>query len=383
MIEPITIVGTGLAGYNLARELRKHAPDVPLRIITADAGEFYSKPMLSNALSTGKTAQQLAMKSAEQMAAELKAEVLVRTRVTAIHAADRALDTSAARLSYGKLVLALGADTFTPGLEGDAAGDVLSVNDLAGYAHFRHCLEGKRRVVILGAGLIGCEFANDLAASGHHHVEVVDLAAWPLSRLLPEVAGVRLKQSLAAIGVGFQLAASVKLVSRQDDGYRVSLSNGAILEADLVVSAIGLRPRIALASEAGLAVNRGIVVNRLLETSEPGIFALGDCAEVDGQVLPFVLPIMQAVRALGPTLAGKPTAVSYPAMPVVVKTPACPTVVSPPSAGAIGEWQIEQSETGLKALFKDNAGNLLGLALLGSATAERQALSPLLPSILA
>lgn len=378
---PITIIGSGLAGYNLARELRKHAPDAPLRIITADAGDFYSKPMLSNGLATNKTAQQLAMKSAGQMAAELKAEVLSATHVSAIHAADKAIETSAGRFEYDKLVLAMGADTFTPGLDGDAAGEVISVNDLADYGRFRTALEGKRRVLLLGAGLIGCEFANDLAASGHQ-VEVVDMAAWPLSRLLPEAAGRHLRLALEKLGVTFHFGASARSVAHHAAGYAVALSNGMAVETDLVVSAIGLRPRIALAQAAGLAVNRGVVVDRHLRTSDPHIYALGDCAEVDGQVLPFVMPIMQAVRALGPTLAGKPTALSYPAMPVMVKTPACAAVVSPPPTGAEGEWHIESSETGIKALFKSPDGTLLGMALLGAHVSERQALAASLPAIL-
>ena len=99
-----------------------------------------------------------------------------------------------------------------------------------------------------------------------------------------------------------------------------------------------LRPRTSLAHEAGLAVNRGIVTNRLLATSAPNVHALGDCAEVDGHTLPYVMPIMQQARALAATLAGTPTPVLYPAMPVIVKTPACPTVVCPPPL--VGKFTI-------------------------------------------
>jgi len=382
MTAPITLVGSGLAGYNLARELRKLLPDAPLRIVTADAGDFYSKPMLSNALTANKTAAQLAMKPVGRMVEELKAQVLNHTRVSAIDRTAKVLHTEAGELPYSKLVLALGADQLLPGLAGDAAAAVISVNDLADYAHFRELLEGKLRVVLLGAGLIGCEFANDLAASGRQ-VDVVDLANWPLSRLLPEMAGQYLHEKLAGLGVRFHFGTSVQAVDGAAGGYRVSLANGEVLEAELVLSAIGLRPRLQLASAAGLVVNRGIVVNRLLQTSDPDIYALGDCAEVDGQVLPFVLPIMQAARALAPTLAGTPTPVVYPAMPVVVKTPACPTVVAPPAMGSGGAWQVERSETGVKAMFRGEQDQLLGFALLGAATSERQALAQQLPAVLA
>jgi rubredoxin-NAD+ reductase len=379
---PITIIGTGLAGYNLARELRKQDADVAIRIVTSDAGDFYSKPMLSNGLAGNKTAAQLAMKPAAKMADELRAEVLTGVRVTSIDVHTHQLETSNGRFEYSKLVLAVGADPFTPPMSGDAVGKVICVNDLSDYARFRQLLEGKRRVILLGAGLIGCEFANDLASQGVE-VDAVDMAAWPLSRLLPEAAGRHLQAALSALGIRFHLGTSTESVDAVGDGYRVRLANGEVIEAELVLSAIGLRPRTSLAAAAGLATNRGIVVDRLLQTSATDIYALGDCAEVDGHVLPFVLPIMQAVRVLAPTLLGKPTPVSYPAMPVVVKTPCCPAVVSPPPAGAAGAWQIEAGPEGLKALFMGADEQMLGMVLLGTATSERQALAPKLPAILA
>ncbi|MGQ5523176.1 FAD-dependent oxidoreductase [Chitinimonas sp. PSY-7] len=382
MTPPITIVGTGLAGYNLARELRKQAPDVPLRIISADKGDFYSKPMLSTGFASKKTADQLVMKPAQKMAEELKAELLTATRVARIDAGNRRLHTDKGEFNYDKLVLALGADTFKPVLSGEAADTVLSCNDLADYALFRHQLEGKQHIALLGAGLIGCEFAHDLAASGRQ-VTVIDMAAWPLSRLLPEQAGRYLQQKLVDLGVQFHLGTTVKALDRRGERLLLTLGDGSQLAVDLALSAIGLQPRTALAANAGLVVGRGIQVNRFLQSSDPHIYALGDCAEVDGQVLPYVLPIMQAARALAASLAGKPTAVVYPAMPVVVKTPICPTVISPPAHGAAGAWQVEAIEGGLRALFKDPADNLLGFALLGAATADRQALVPHLPPVLA
>ena len=113
------------------------------------------------------------------------------------------------------------------------------------------------------------------------------------------------------------------------------------------------------------------------------MFAIGDCAEVAGLVLPFVMPIMHAARALAATLAGKPTAVSYPAMPVLVKTPACPTIVAPPANGAAGEWRIEETADSVQSLFMDASGKLLGFALNGAATAGRARLAQQLPPVLA
>jgi rubredoxin-NAD+ reductase len=160
------------------------------------------------------------------------------------------------------------------------------------------------------------------------------------------------------------------------------LNNGGTIEADAVLCAVGVKPRTTLAGEAGIEVNRGIVTDRQLRTNAPNVYAMGDCAEVAGHVLVYVAPLMAAARALAATLAGEPTAVSYPAMPVAIKTPACPVVVSPPAKDAEGEWHFEGDAPDIKALFRSGVGDLLGFALTGQAVKERMALAKELPDIL-
>jgi rubredoxin-NAD+ reductase len=380
-MNPIVIVGSGLAGYNVARELRKLDKETPLAIISADSGHFYSKPMLSSALGAGKTPQSIPMNSAEQMASQLNAIVRTKTRVTAIDPANHAIRIGDETINYSKLVLGLGADQIRLPITGSAADRILTVNDLDDYAHFRATLADKSTVALIGAGLIGSEFANDLT-SGGHKVEVIDIAAHPLSRLLTPEGGAMLQRKLAELGVVWHLGTSVATLDAEGEKVRVTLANGHKFTAGVVLSAVGLKPRTALALAAGIQVSRGIVVNRKLESSAPDIFALGDCAEVEGLVLPYVMPIMHSARALAATLAGKHTHVSYPAMPVLVKTPACPTIVSPPPAGVDGKWTVTADAEGVKSLFHDASGKLLGYALNGKATAERAALTQQLPPVL-
>ncbi len=149
-----------------------------------------------------------------------------------------------------------------------------------------------------------------------------------------------------------------------------------------MLSCVGLRPRTALASAAGIHTARGIAVDRFLATSAPDVYAMGDCAEVEGLVLFYVMPLMNAARALAKTLAGAPTPVGYPPMPVVVKTPAHPVVVSPPSPGVMGAWKIEVLEAGVRALFFDADNKLRGFALTGTAVSEKNALVKELPALL-
>ena len=371
----VVILGSGLAGYTLAREFRKLDKDTPLTILSRDHAGFYSKPMLSNALASNKTAATLVMKSAEKMATELNATVRAHVHVEGFSTANQAVHLQGGEvIAYRDLVLAVGADTLHISLEGSGAAEVISVNDLDDYARFSQRLEGVKTVAILGAGLIGCEFANDLLHRGIS-TTVIDLADRPLSRLLPADASAFLRGKLEAAGVQFRFGLAVKEVNKISAGFDLQLTDDSHIQADLVLSAVGLRPRVGLAEAAGVQVNRGILVNRLLTTSAAHVQALGDCAEVEGHVLPYVMPLMQQARALAATLTGTLTAVVYPAMPVMVKTPACPTVVCSPAPHAAGEWQVSSSTDACDARFIGTDGSLAGFALLGTATAQKQALA--------
>lgn len=379
--DPLVVVGSGLAGWTLIREFRKLDGDSRIVLVTADSGDFYSKPMLSNALAQGKTAAQLVTTPAEPMAAQWKVTLLKGAKVGRIRPQGRRIELhgSEAEQPYAKLVLALGADPIRLPLTGDAAGEVLSVNDLNDYRIFRERLEGVETVAILGGGLIGCEFANDLAGAGYR-VTVIDPSPYPLAGLLPEPAGKALLEPLGRLGITWVFGKAVQAVDRANSGCRLTLGDASTLPAERVLSAVGLRPRTALAAEAGLACKRGIVVDRTLQTRDPHIFALGDCAEIDGQVRPYVLPIMHAAKALAQTLAGQPAEVAFPPMPVVVKTPACPVAVLPVARDAAGAWQTEAGENGVRMRFLTPDGRLIGFALAGGRVAERMAMTRLLAS---
>ena len=377
----IVIIGSGLAGYTLIREIRKLDKEAPITLVTREPGYFYSKPMLSTALASKKEPENLISTSSENMATQLNINSLSQTDVNAIDTNQQIIVTTKGNLSYGKLVLALGADQIRIPLQGDAATQVLTVNDLEDYAAFRKAISGKKKVSILGAGLIGCEFANDLVLGGYE-VDVIDLAPQALGRLLPEAAAHELQDRLTKAGVRWHFGTTVGSISNGDDSLIVELTNGQKLLSDVVLSAVGLKPRLDLAKAAGISTNIGIAVNRELQTSATNVYSLGDCAEVDGLVLPYVMPIMQAARALANTLLGKVTTLTYPAMPVMVKTPAFPTIVSPPAQGSEGDWKIAPIDDGLEARFESADGSLLGFVLLGAATAQRASLTKELPPLL-
>ena len=378
----IVIIGSGLAGYTVIREIRKLDKTVPITLVTKEPGYFYSKPMLSTALASKKEATQLISTPADGMATQLEMTILSNCDVNSINPSAQTIQTSKGEVPYGKLVMALGADQMRLPLQGNATNEVITVNDLEDYARFRTAIADKKKIAILGAGLIGCEFANDLVLGGYA-VDVIDLAPQALGRLLPEAAALELQSKLSAAGVNWHLSTTVQSIDRHGDSLQITLANGNTITSDVFLSAVGLKPRIELAKAAGINTAIGIEVNRELETNIKNIFAIGDCAEVEGLVLPYVMPIMQAARALAPTLLGQATALTYPAMPVMVKTPALPTIVSPPAKGAEGKWTTTPVEGGLEARFESADGKLLGFALMGTATAQRGALTKELPAMLA
>lgn len=381
-MDPVVVVGAGLAGYSVARETRKLDREIPLVVVAADSAHFYPKPQLSNAIATKRLPEHIAQSDAHQMSEQLGATVRANVRVTGIDTQGAHVNLGGESLRYSHLVLALGADQINVPLAGDASDTVVTVNDLTDYGKFRALIEGKRHVTIIGGGLIGCEFANDLVAGGLS-VAVVDTAPQPLSRLIPTEGGEFLRRALSELGVRWFLGTSVASVDHAPDGLRrVQLANGENFATDTVLSAVGLRPRMSLASAAGIRTNRGVVVDRHLRTSADNVYALGDCAEIDGLVMPYVLPIMHSARALAVSLTGTLTQATFPPMPIQIKTPACPIVVASPIPGLAGRWHTEGTDGGLRCLYLGADGALLGFALLGKATQERLALTRQLQSIL-
>jgi len=369
---PIVIIGTGLAGYSLVREFRKLNRDAPVLMLTRDDGHSYSKPMLSTGFTKGKSADAISLADPGKMAAQLNVSIRNFTEVSRIDPDTKSLYIGTEVLAYKQLVLANGASVKTLNFKGSDHPNILSINDLMDYRRFREKLLGKQRVLVMGAGLIGCEYANDLL-HGEFQITVVDPAHTALNGLIPDFAGKAVVQGLERKGVQFMMKCFVKEVIAHESHLVAILNNGKQVEADLIISAVGLKPELALAKSAGLKCNIGVVTNRFLETSHAEVYALGDCAEIDGHVLLYVLPLMASARALAKTLNGEHTPVSFSAMPVVTKTPACPVVVCPPLEQN-GEWFVEQDDINIKASYVNHRGEILGFVLTGECVSDKQSL---------
>lgn len=370
----IVVVGAGVAAMALVRELRRRDPAVPIQVLTQDAGDYYYKPRLSNAFSRGQTRVELVQAERAALERSLDFRIEPHSEVARLDLAAGKLEVDGRARRYQRLVLALGAGPLRPPLPGLTSRRVFFLNHLDDYERLRQQLVNQRRILIIGAGLIGCELGNDLALAGHT-VALTDLAPRPLARLVSPELSARLHTALAALGVHWALSRRITQLVEDGTSITALFGDGGYLEADLVICAAGVMPRVALAREAGLVVARGIVVDATSTTSAPGVHALGDCAERPEGWLPFVAPLAHTVPALAATLLGTPTAAQVPRLPVQVKTRSFPLLVLPPPPDAAGDWETRRSSADAdERVFRSDQGHITGFSLGGEAVRTKDLL---------
>jgi len=369
---PLIVIGTGLAGYSLVREFRKLNKETPVLMISRDDGHSYSKPLLSTGFTKQKSADDLSMGDIGKMASQLNVSIRNFSEVSHISPENKEISIGSEVLAYSKLVLASGACVNRLSFPGSELENILSINDLMDYRTFREKIADKKHIVIMGAGLIGCEYANDLL-NGEYQVTLIDPSTTALNGLIPDFAGDAVVQGLESAGAKFRLQQTVESVVENQQGLSATLNDGSVINCDLIISAVGLKPELTLAQIAKLECDKGILTNAYLETSNENIFALGDCAQIEGLVRLYVLPLMTSARALAKTLNGEKTPVQFGIMPIATKTPACSVIVCPPLT-INGEWCIEQEGINISAKFLSFDKKILGFVLTGDRVKDKQSI---------
>ena len=382
-MSPIIIMGAGHAGITLVRQIRMKDKYVPIILISQDAVHHYYKPSLSKALSLGKTADDLVMSSMAELTEDLNVKIFQHTCVTGVFPNKQKIIIQGKELSpeilpYQALVFAIGANTINLAFKGDGQDSVHSINNLADYQVFRQRIHKKKKVMVIGAGFVGCEFASDLSLAGFK-VDVVDRGAWPLQKSLPKPLGDAIEHSMARGNVNWHFNNQVVSVFKKDNNahqptLEVTLNSGDIIETDVILSAVGIRPSTELADKCGINTHKGIIINDFAQTNLPNIYALGDCVEYQNTLLPFILPITSMAKSLANTLLAKPSVINIPSLAVPVKIPTCPTIICPP-VNQDGHWQVVGSAMDLEARFVNANGDTLGFALTGKATSQKHVLT--------
>lgn len=309
MAEPLIIIGKGMAATRLVEELGQRALGRhAIAVIGAERRPAYNRVLLSPLLAGEINEADLALKPAGWWR-ERGVSTLYGRAVLSI---DRAARTVALAdglvLPYGKLVLATGSQPVRPALPGGTLPGVATFRNIGDVETMRsYAVEG-RRIVVIGGGLLGIEAAYGLARAGGR-VTLLHLVDRLMERQLDAEGAALLASAIAARGITLRLCASTAGFIGGDRLEAVALQDGTVIPADLAVLAIGVKPNVDLARAAGLAVNRGVVVDDGLASDDGSIFAIGECAEHRGQVYGLVEPAYEQARVLAQRLAGQ--AASY------------------------------------------------------------------------
>lgn len=371
----IVIIGAGIAGWSTAAAIRQRDPDTPIVLLSASAADYYPKPMLSMAYAQQREPDEIVEISGPAKAAELDVVLREHTKVIAINTKRKRLLTTRGSLYYHKLILATGASQAILRCHGDGAEDVIRINDLDSYRQLRTRLSRPgMRVAIIGAGLIGCELAEDLARGGHE-VTLIERGNQLLAQLLPKTIAESLRQQLSEHGIHCLLQREVNAIHRYEHGLLISLQDEDVVQADVIISAIGLVPNTRLAAAAGLACGRGIIVAKEnMCSSDPDIYALGDGAQIDQHCYAYIEPIHRQAQTLAAALAGESQAFE-PRQPLIrIKTPSLPLVVCPPPNAHKGHWQLIAADAKGHHMNCVADGELVGFALSGNFTQHGQQL---------
>ncbi|MFI5612381.1 FAD-dependent oxidoreductase [Amycolatopsis sp. NPDC051903] len=314
----VVVAGYGMAGARLADEIRRRDPDaerVRLTIVGAEPHPAYNRVLLSSVLAGGLTAATVRLHD-EDWAARTDVDLRLGESVVAIDREHRTVETTGGVLGYDALVLATGAEPWLPPVEGLEPGPgVLTFRTLDDCTRILDAAQPGAPVAVLGGGLLGLEAARGLAGRGAN-VTVVHPHGHVMERQLDAGAGRVLARRLAELGVSFRFDATA---ARHLPGDGLKLDDGSFVPADLVVVAAGVRPETALAEAAGLAVDRGVLVDDLLRTSDGRIHALGDCARHDHAPAGLVQPAWEQAAVLADLLTGVDTAARYRGTRVVTR----------------------------------------------------------------
>jgi 3-phenylpropionate/trans-cinnamate dioxygenase ferredoxin reductase component len=274
----VLIVGAGHAGFQLAASLRQHGYGERICLINDEAHLPYQRPPLSKAYLKGEGRPDSLMFRPDKFYREQKVELIADRAVSIDRAARKLLLASGSSLEYGHLVLATGARNRLLDLPNANLADVRYLRILDESEALRQRIASGQRVIVIGAGFIGLEFAATARAKGLE-VDVVELAGRVMARAVTAEISDFFQHRHTAAGIRIHLG--VQATGIESDGAKVtgvSLSDGRHVPADLVVVGVGVLPNVELAAEAGLPVASGIIVDEQLLTSDPSISAIGDCA---------------------------------------------------------------------------------------------------------
>ncbi|WP_145519811.1 nitrite reductase large subunit NirB [Staphylococcus warneri] len=303
----LVMIGNGMAGLRTIEEILDRDPQrFEITIIGKEAYPNYNRIMLSNILQNKMTVEETIMNSYDWYA-EHDIKLVNSDPVTILDRANKTVITESGQsFEYDQCIIATGSKAFVLPIPGSDLPSVIGWRTIDDTKRMMEIAQTKHKAIVIGGGLLGLECARGLLDQGME-VTVVHLAEWLMEMQLDRKAGQMLKNDLEQQGMRFELQANTQEILGHEDVESVRLADGRVLEAELVVMAVGIRPYTEVAKAAGLDVNRGIIVNEFMQTNDPNIFAVGECAECEGKVYGLVAPLYEQGIVLADYLTNKET----------------------------------------------------------------------------
>ena len=308
----LVVIGNGMAGIRTVEELLARSPRrFDITIIGAEPHPNYSRILLSSVLAGEKTFDEIILNTLGWYD-ENGIRLIAGKSATGIdRATRRVILADGSTVFYDKLLLATGSKPLAPPIDGLALPNVRAFRDIADVEAMIGAANSKKRAVVIGGGLLGLEAAWGLRRRGMS-VSVVHLMPTLMERQLDIAAGTLLHRELEGRGIAFFSNSQTERIVGVKQAEAILLADGRRIPADFVVLAVGIRPNIDLAREAGLGVNRGLLVGDDMATSDPDIYAVGECIEHNGQTFGLVAPIGEQAKVCGARLAGDTATVYVP-----------------------------------------------------------------------
>lgn len=367
MSEPLVVIGNGMAAARFVDELTTRALGRYSVAVIGNEGKLaYNRVLLSSVLANETELSDIELRSFDWWKDRGVTLLYDHAAVSVDPAIRRVRLANGASLPYKHLVFATGSRPIRPSTPGMNLPGVLTFRDLSDVAAIRKAAGPHTRAVVIGGGLLGLEAAYGLARA-HAKVTLLHLMDRLMERQLDPHAAAMLKNAVESRGVEVLLKAETARIEGARGAKVVTLSDGRQIEADLVVVAVGIQPNTDLARKAGADINRGIAVNDALETSIPGHYAIGECAEHRGQCYGLVEPAYEQARILASRLAGEKTAYPGSVLSTNLKVSGVNVFSAGDFLGAPGTDQIVLSDPGFgtykKLVIAD--GKLAGAVLFG------------------
>ncbi len=301
----LVLIGNGMAGVRTLEELLKLTPDLyDITVFGAEPHPNYNRIMLSPVLAGEQTFEEIVLNDLNWYH-DNGITLHLGKRVSQIdRRARKVIAEDGTEASYDRLLLATGSTPFMLPVPGNDLDGVIGYRDIADTQLMMDTATTHKHAVVIGGGLLGLEAANGLKLRGMD-VTVVHIGEWLLDRQLDPTAGKLLQSSLEERGLKFLLPQFTDSLIDNGEGRvcAVKFTNGSVIPADLVVMAAGIRPNIELAENAGLACNRGILVNDTLQTFDPRVYAIGECASHRGIAYGLVAPLFEQAKVCANHLA--------------------------------------------------------------------------------